>query len=92
MGNGESKEVICTTHGHELRQENAGRRRGTGPRGIKRRKKWVNCNSITNKIYLKKDSPSTNGARTGYPHAKKNLSRHRPYISHKNYLINISQT
>ena len=27
---------------------------GTGQRGIKGRKKWDNCNSIINKIYLKK--------------------------------------
>ena len=29
-GNGEAKELVCTTHGHELRGENAGRNRGTG--------------------------------------------------------------
>ena len=33
MGNGEVKELICTTHGHELRVGNA------GGRGIRRRKK-----------------------------------------------------
>ena len=27
---------------------------GTGWQGIKRRKKWDNCKSIINKIYLKK--------------------------------------
>ena len=27
---------------------------GTGWRGIKGRKKWNNCNSIINKIYIKK--------------------------------------
>ena len=52
MGNGESKELICTTHGHELRWGNVGGRWGTGQRGIKG-KKWDNCNSIINKIYLK---------------------------------------
>ena len=35
MGNGEAKELICMIHGHELRWENAGRRRGTGQKGIK---------------------------------------------------------
>ena len=54
MGNGEGKELICTTHGHELRQENAGAGHSAGQSGIKGRKKWDNCNSIINKIYLKK--------------------------------------
>ena len=54
MGNGETKELICMTHGHELRLGNAGGSVGTEQRGIKRReKKWDNCNSIINKIYLK---------------------------------------
>ena len=26
MGNGEAKELICTTHGHEVRGQNAGGR------------------------------------------------------------------
>ena len=31
IGNGEAKELICTTHGHELSRENVGRRGwGTG--------------------------------------------------------------
>ena len=53
MGSGEAKELICTTHGHELRWGNAAGRRGTGQRGIKGRKKWDNCNSRINKTYLK---------------------------------------
>ena len=53
MGNGEAKELIFMTHGHELRWGNDGGRVGTGWRGIKGRKKWDNCNSIINKIYLK---------------------------------------
>ena len=53
MGNGEAKELICMTHGHELRWRNNGWGRGTGWRGIKGRKKWNNSNSIINKIYLK---------------------------------------
>ena len=53
MGNGEAKELIGMTHGHELRWGNDGGRWGTGQRGIKGRKKWDNCNSIINKIYLK---------------------------------------
>ena len=32
---------------------NAGEKGGTGQRGMNRRKKWNNCNSIINKIYLK---------------------------------------
>ena len=54
MGNGEAKELICTTHGHEL-GGNAGGRGDARWRGIKGRKKWDNCNSIINKIYLKKE-------------------------------------
>ena len=52
MGNGESKELICMTYGHELRLGNdGGRGVGTGQRGIKERKIWDNCNSIIDKIY-----------------------------------------
>ena len=53
MGNGESKELICTTHGHELRWGNDGGRVGEGYRveGNKGEKKWDNCNSIINEIY-----------------------------------------
>ena len=36
IGNGEAKELLSTTHGHELRWGNAGRRGGVGRRGIKR--------------------------------------------------------
>ena len=35
MGTGEAKELICMTHGHEIRWKNDGRRWGTGQRGIK---------------------------------------------------------
>ena len=56
MGNGEAKEFICTTHGHEVRWWNTGGRQGAGWRGIKGRKKWDNCNSIINTIYFKKES------------------------------------
>ena len=38
MGNRDTKELICTTHGHELRWGNAGGRGGAGWRGIKERK------------------------------------------------------
>ena len=37
MGNGEAKELICMTHGHELSWENSGGGL-TGWRGIKGRK------------------------------------------------------
>ena len=33
MGNGEAKELICMSHGHELRWGNAGGREGAGWRG-----------------------------------------------------------
>ena len=42
------------THGHELREVNAIGKVGTEQRERKGRKKWYNCNSIINKIYLKK--------------------------------------
>ena len=54
VGNGEAKELIYMTRGHELRWRNVGGRGGTGKRGIKGRKKWDNCNSIINKIHFKK--------------------------------------
>ena len=52
MGNRGLKELICTTHGHELR---GGMLEGwgAGQRGD-RGENWENCNSINNKIYFKK--------------------------------------
>ena len=53
MGNGEARELICTTNGHELRGEcwwgqwcRAEGNKGGG--------EWDNFNSITNKTYFKK--------------------------------------
>ena len=46
---------MCMTHGHELGE--GGMLVGgeiAGWRGIKGRKKWDNCNSIINKIKMKK--------------------------------------
>ena len=40
MGNGEAKELICMTHGQELRWGNNGGE-GTGQRGIKGRKNGI---------------------------------------------------
>ena len=54
MGNGEAKELICMTHGHELRR--GANARGGGLQGVegdKGEKNWDNCNSINNK-YIKK--------------------------------------
>ena len=42
MRNGEAKELICMTHGHEPRWGNNGGKGGTVWRGIKGRKKWTN--------------------------------------------------
>ena len=53
MGNGEAKELICTTHGHELskgRMLVGGGYRVEGNKGGK----WGNCNSIINKMYFLK--------------------------------------
>ena len=52
IGNVEAKELIYMTHGRELKVGHAGGRGYAGQRGIKGRK-WYNCNSIINKIYLK---------------------------------------
>ena len=50
IGNVEAKELICMTHGHELKRGNVGGRGYAGQRGIKGGK-WDNCNSIINNIY-----------------------------------------
>ena len=55
IGNGEAKELPCTTNGHELsgvdhRREGGNQPGGEGPRG----ENWDNCNSIINKIYFLK--------------------------------------
>ena len=39
MGNGEAKELICMTHGHELRGVECWKELGTRQRAIKGRKK-----------------------------------------------------
>ena len=52
IGNVEAKELICMTHGHELKGDNVGGRGCAGRRGVKGGK-WDNCNSIINKIDLK---------------------------------------
>ena len=52
IGNVEAKELICTTHGHELKWGNVGRRGCAGRRGVKGGK-WDNCNSIINKKFKK---------------------------------------
>ena len=55
VGNGETKELIRMTHGHELKQGNAGGwSGGAGQRGIKGRKKWDNCNNTINEVYFLK--------------------------------------
>ena len=51
MGNEEAKELICRTHGHELRWGMLVGVGGAGQRGVKGRKKWDTYNSIINKIY-----------------------------------------
>ena len=54
IGNREAKELICMTHGHELRRGNDGGREVAGCRGIKGRKKWDNCNTQSIKYTLQK--------------------------------------
>ena len=54
IGNGEATELVCMTHGHELRvRGNAGGRGGAWQRGRKGREKWDYSNSIIKKIHLK---------------------------------------
>ena len=52
IGNGEVKELICTTHGHELRGMECWWE-GWCKVEEGKREKMDNCNSIINKIYLK---------------------------------------
>ena len=59
MGNVEAKQVICMTHGHELKMGNVGGRGCAGWRGVKG-EEWDNCNSIINKIYTKNKIKSLN--------------------------------
>ena len=56
IGDGEAKELTCTTHGHEPRGEGCWREERCRVE-IKAIKKKNNCNSIINKIYLKKAIP-----------------------------------
>ena len=58
IGNVGAKELICTTHGHELKGGNAGEKGCAGWRAIKGGK-WDNCNSIINK-YIKKKKKKKN--------------------------------
>ena len=52
IGNGEAKELMCVTHGHELR-EDCWKEWGNWMEESKG-EKWLNCNSIINKIYFLK--------------------------------------
>ena len=58
MGNGEAKQLICMTHGHELKWGNVGGRGCAGWSGVKGWK-WDNCHSIINKIMKKKPNSWT---------------------------------
>ena len=55
IGNVEAKELICMTHGHELKGGNVGGR-GCARQNVIKDGKWDNCISIINKIYLRKSS------------------------------------
>ena len=54
IGNGEAKELICMTHGHEKRHEDCLREWGLLGGGRQRGGNQDNYNSITNKMQLKK--------------------------------------
>ena len=51
IGNGEAKELISMTHGHELKGGNVGGRGCARRRGGKGGK-WDNCNSIIKIIFF----------------------------------------
>ena len=52
VGNGEAKELICTTHGHELSGERiTGGNVGTGQKEANG-ENWDNYNSTINKMYF----------------------------------------
>ena len=53
IGNGEAKELRSMIHGHDLRGE-CQREWGYHVEGDKGEKKMGQCNSVINKIYLKK--------------------------------------
>ena len=56
VGSGEAKKLVCTTHGRKLR--GGGMLEGMvvpGRGRLRGEKKWDNCNSIINKLYLKKE-------------------------------------
>ena len=53
MGNGEAKELICTTRGHELKGGERWWEWGFSEEGNKVEKKWDNCKSIINKIFFR---------------------------------------
>ena len=53
MGNGEAKELICMTHGQELRWWNDGGRGGTEWRGIKREENRTTVIASSEKYILK---------------------------------------
>ena len=44
VGNGEAKELTCTTHGHELSEVENGCRRGCAGQRGRKEGKWDNCN------------------------------------------------
>ena len=50
--NGEAKDLICTTHGHELRVGDAGGLGDAGQKGDTGEKKIEKTNSTINKIYF----------------------------------------
>ena len=58
IGNVEAKELICMTHGHDLKWGNVGGEVCAGQRGRKGAN-WDNCNSIINKIYFLKKKYSS---------------------------------
>ena len=50
VGNGEAKELICMTHGHELRGKELMEAMGILGGGGQRGKNWDNCKSKINTI------------------------------------------
>ena len=59
MGNGEAKNLCVRPMNMSQGGRNEGVRGSAGQRRIKGRKKWGNCNSIINKIYLERQNKNT---------------------------------
>ena len=61
IGNGEAKELVCMTHGHELSGGILERRSYSAEGDKGKKKKSDNCSIIINKIYVRKGKKMSSG-------------------------------